>query len=65
MTWNKHSKYSVHSVKWGMIKSSGGKDTLSFTTDDKQKGTTVKNILLITLLINTSSNLKQKVIRVK
>ena len=37
------------------------------TTDDKQKyhmGTTVKNIL-ITLLINTSSNLKEKVIRVK
>ena len=47
-----------------MIKSSGGKDTLSYTTDDKQKGTTVKNIL-ITLLINTSSNLKEKVIRVK
>ena len=64
MTQNKHSKYSVYSVKWGMIKSSGGKDTLSYTTDDKQKGTTVKNIL-ITLLINTSSNLKEKVIRVK
>ena len=64
MTQNKHSKYSVYSVKWGMIKSSGGQDTLSYTTDDKQKGTTVKNIL-ITLLINTSSNLKEKVIRVK
>ena len=67
MTENKHSKYSVHSMKWGIIKDSGGKDTLSYTTDDKQKGhmgTTVKNIL-ITLLINTSSNLKEKVIRVK
>ena len=57
MTQNKHSKYSVYSVKWDMIKSSGGQDTLSYTTDDKQKGTTVKNIL-ITLLINTSSNFK-------
>ena len=47
-----------------MIKSSGGQDTLSYTTDDKQKGTTVKNIL-ITLLINTSSNLKEKVMRIK
>ena len=46
---------------------SGGKDTLFYTTDDKQKGhmgAPVKNIL-ITLLINTSSNLKEKVIRVK
>ena len=35
--------------------------------DDKQKGhmgTPVKNIL-ITLLINTSSNLKEKVMRIK
>ena len=54
-------------MKWGIIKNSGGKDTLSYTTDDKQKGhmaTTVKNVL-ITLSINTSSNLKEKVIRVK
>ena len=52
MTWNKNSKYSVHSVKWGMIKSSGGKDTLPYTTDDKQKGTTVKNIYIIDNSIN-------------
>ena len=47
--------------------SSGGKDTLFYTTDDKQKGhmgAPVKNIL-ITLLINTSSNLKEKVMRIK
>ena len=49
------------------IKGSGGKDTSFYTTDDKQKGymgTPVKNIL-ITLLINTSSNLKEKVMRIK
>ena len=47
MTQNKHSKYSVHSVKWGIIKSSGGKDTLNIT-DDKQKyhmSTTVKKYI--------------------
>ena len=44
-----------------MIKGSGGKDTLFYTTDDKQKGhmgTPVKNIS-ITLFINTSFNLKE------
>ena len=49
------------------IKGSGGKDTLFYTTDDKQKGymgTPVKNIL-IALLIETSSNLKEKVMRIK
>ena len=49
------------------IKGSGGKDTLFFTTDDEQKGhmgTSVKNIE-ITLLINTSSKLKKKVMRIK
>ena len=57
MTWNKHSKYIVHSVQWGINKRS----------DDMQKGhmvTSVKNIL-ITLSINTSSNLKEKVMRMK
>ena len=42
-------------------------DILFYTTDDKQKGymgAPVKNIL-ITLLINTSSNLKEKVMRIK
>ena len=49
------------------MKGSGGKDTLLYSPDDKQKGhmgTPVKNIL-ITLLINTSSNLKEKVTRIK
>ena len=49
------------------IKGSCRKDILFYTTDDKQKGhmgTPVKNIL-ITLLINTSSNLKEKVMRIK
>ena len=46
---------------------SGRKYTLFYTTDDRQKGymgSPVKNIL-ITLLINTSSNLKEKVMRIK
>ena len=49
------------------MKGSGGKYTLFYTTDDKQKGhlgTPVKNIL-ITLFIDTSSNLKEKVMRIK
>ena len=49
------------------MKGSVGKDTLLYSPDDKQKGhmgTPVKNIL-ITLLINTSSNLKEKVMRIK
>ena len=44
----------------GQTKDSGRKDTLFYITDDKQKGhmgNPVKNIL-ITLLINTSSNAK-------
>ena len=48
-------------------KDSGRKDTLFYITDDKQKGhmgNPVKNILK-TLLINTSSNGKQKVMRIK
>ena len=42
-------------------------DNLFYNTDDKQKGhmgTPVKNIL-ITLLINSSSNLKEKVMTKK
>ena len=37
MTKNKHSKYSVHSVQWGKIEGSDRKETLFYTTDDKQK----------------------------
>ena len=54
-------------MQWG-LKASGGKAPyLIYTTDDKQKGhmgTPVKNILK-TLLIDTSSNLKEKVMRIK
>ena len=46
------------------IKGPGGKDTLFYTIDEKQKGTSVKNIS-ITLLINTCSNLKEKFMRIK
>ena len=54
-------------MQWDINKRFGVKDTLFYTTDDKQKGhmgTPVKNIL-ITLLINNSSNLKEKVMRIK
>ena len=47
------------------IKGSCRKDILFYTTDDKQKGhigTPVKNIL-ITLLINTISNLKENTMK--
>ena len=46
------------------IKGPGGKDTLFYTIDEKQKGTSVKNISR-TLLINTCSNLKEKFMRIK
>ena len=50
------------------MKGSGEKDTLFYTTDGKQEGymgTPVKKYILITLLINTNSNLKEKVMRIK
>ena len=40
------------------MKCSGRKDTLFYTTDDKQKGTPVKYTLIT--INNTSSNLKEK-----